>query len=54
MKRIVIFCCSAAVVMLLFNSCEKKEVTGMPVLTLDEISGERLWKRITVETDYKT
>ena len=54
MKRIVMFCCSAAVVMLLFNSCEKEEVTSVPLLTLDEISGERLWNRITVETDYKT
>ena len=40
--------------MVLFNACKKKEVTGLPVFTLDEISGERLWNRIAVETDYKT
>ena len=34
--------------------CAKEKETVLPPLSRSEISGERLWKRITVETDWDT
>jgi hypothetical protein len=40
-------------VIIVFPSCQKTTPV-LPPLTKNEISGERLWRRITVETNYDT
>lgn len=39
---------------LLVVGCKKTITESLPSLSKDEISGERLWQRITVDEDYKT
>jgi hypothetical protein len=48
MRYAFLLCCLAA----LLAGCAKKIEPILPPLTKAEISGDRLWKRITVDTDY--
>ncbi len=43
-----------AVLLAVAGGCAKEKETVLPPLTREEINGERLWKRITVETDWDT
>ena len=43
-----------AMVGFIIIGCAKEKETVLPPLSRSEISGERLWKRITVETDWDT
>lgn len=38
----------------LISACVKKKTASLPALKKSEISGERLWKRVTQEDDYTT
>ncbi|OHD11276.1 MAG: hypothetical protein A2086_12815 [Spirochaetes bacterium GWD1_27_9] len=49
MKKIIIF----IMIFFSFISCKKTEITNLPPLTSENISGKSLWNRIIVENNYK-